>query len=174
MFRSRWSKVLLAIATLVAASIAFAGWYRVHYSMSVARAFEVNDPHSAQRVLIATQGSTFKDSLVAEIVGQLKPRNVYLNVVDISALAAVNDGDWNAIVIVHTWEMRKPPADVQAFVERARNSGKLVALSTSGAGSFKIDGIDAISTASVIDDVPARAAEIVRRVDALLGRKTGE
>jgi len=174
MFRSRWSKVLLAIATLVAASIAFAGWYRVHYSMSVARAFEVNDPHSAQRVLIATQGSTFKDSLVAEIVGQLKPRNVYLNVVDISALSAVNDGDWNAIVIVHTWEMRKPPADVHAFVERARNSGKLVVLATSGGGSFKIEGIDAISTASVIDDVPARAAEIVRRVDALLGRKTEE
>jgi hypothetical protein len=36
MLTRRWRKALLAAAALIAASIAFAGWYRQHYSMDVA------------------------------------------------------------------------------------------------------------------------------------------
>ena len=165
----RWRKVLLAIATLVAASIAFAGWYRVHYSMGVARSFEVNEPNSAQRVLVATQGSEFKDALVVALVAHLEARKCHVKVIDIAALPAANPGEWQAIVILHTWEMRKPPAQVKAFVDRARGSGKLVVLTTSGAGDFMMEGVDAISSASVMTDVPARAAQIAARVDVLLG-----
>jgi hypothetical protein len=165
--------VLLAIAALVAGSIAFAGWYDLHYSMNVARSFEVNDSHATQRVLIATQGSKFKDALVAAVVERLKARKVYVKVVDVSALPGVNEEGWNAIVLVHTWEMRRPPAEVKSFVDRTRNSGKLVVLTTSGAGNFKMDGIDAISSASVIAEVPSRAADIAARIDAILDGKTG-
>jgi len=171
MFRGRWQKVWLAIATLVLASIAFAGWYRIRYSMGVARAFEVNDPRAAQRVLIATQGSEFKDALVVELVAHLEAREAYVRVVDISALPGVEPGEWQAIVILHTWEIGKPPAEVKNFVARTRDSGKLVVLTTSGAGDFRLDGIDAISSASVMADVPARAAEIEARVDALLSTR---
>ncbi|HET9473956.1 MAG TPA: hypothetical protein VFO82_08685 [Steroidobacteraceae bacterium] len=153
----------------MAGSIAFAGWYQFRYSMSVARTFEVNDARSSQRVLIATQGSKFKDALVAEVVGYLRARNAYAKVVDISALTTVNEGDWNAIVIVHTWEMRKPPADVKTFVDRVSHPGRLVVLTTSGAGDFRMEGVDAISSASVIADVPARAADIAAKLDVLLG-----
>ena len=165
----RWRKVLLAAALLIAASIAFAGWYRLHYSMSVARSFEVNDPHSKPRVLIATQGSEFKDALVASVVEHLKARAAYVKVIDVSALPGVNVGEWSALVVVHTWQMRKPPEAVKAFVARARNSGKLVVLTTSGAGDFKMDGVDAISSASVIADVPTRVADIVAKLDSILG-----
>jgi hypothetical protein len=67
--------------------------------------------------------------------------------------------------------MRKPPAAVRAFVERARNSGKLVLLTTSGAGNFKMDGVDAISSASIVADAPSRAEEIRVRLDAILDGK---
>jgi hypothetical protein len=168
MVRPMWKKVLLAIAALVAGSIAFASWYRIHYSMSVARSFKVNAPSSAQRVLIATQGSKFKDAVVAGLVAHLESRNAYVKVIDVSALPEVREEEWSAMVVLHTWEMRKPPADARAFVDRARNSGKLVVLTTSGGGSFKMEGIDAISTASVIADVPARVADISERVDSIL------
>lgn len=171
MLTRSWHKVLLAIATLIAATIAFAGWYRIHYSMDAARSFEVNDPHSSSRVLIATQGSEFKDAVVARVAQHLEARAVYVKVIDVSALPGVDLRDWNAIVLVHTWEMRKPPGEVKAFVERARNSGKLVVLTTSGAGKFRMDGVDAISSASVVADAPSRAADIAARLDAILGAR---
>jgi hypothetical protein len=168
MLMRRWRKILLAAATLIAASIAFAGWYRIHFSMDAARAFEVNDPHSMVRVLIATQGSAFKDAVVTGVIEHLESRAAYVKVVDVSALPGVDPAAWNAVVVIHTWEMRQPPQDVQAFVDRARNSGKLVVLTTSGAGTFKLEGVDAISSASVVDDAPARAAEIAKRLDGIL------
>lgn len=168
----RWQKISLALTTLIAASIAFAGWYRIHYSMSAARSYDVNDPNAAQRVLIATQGSEFKDAVVASVVEQLKARAVHVKVVDVAALPGVDAGAWNAIVVIHTWEMRKPPKVVREFVERARDSGKLVVLTTSGAGTFKMDGIDAMSSASVVADAPLRATDILTKVESILGRET--
>jgi hypothetical protein len=55
MLSRSWRKVLFAIVALLAATVAVAGWYRVHFSMATARSFEVNDPRSTPRVLIATQ-----------------------------------------------------------------------------------------------------------------------
>jgi hypothetical protein len=168
MFTRRWRKILLAAMALIAMSVALAGWYRIHFSMSAARSFEVNDPRSSPRVLIATQGSEFKDAVVAGVVEHLKARAAYVKVIDVSALPGIDSGEWNAIVLVHTWEMRKPPRQVQDFVDRARGAGKLVDLTTSGAGSFKLEGVDAIASASVVADAPARAHDIVVKLDAIL------
>jgi hypothetical protein len=148
------------LAMLLTATVGVAGWYWIHFSMSAARPFEVNDPRTSPRVLIATQGSAFKDAVVARVVEQLKTRPAYVKVVDLSALPGIDAGDWNAVLILHTWEMRKPPREVQAFVDRAQATGKLVVLTTSGAGSFKLEGVDAISSASVLADAPSRAEEI--------------
>lgn len=40
--------------------------------MDVAEAYEVNSPNLKQKMLIATQGSKFKDSIVSEIIEQYK------------------------------------------------------------------------------------------------------
>jgi hypothetical protein len=165
-----WRKVLLALVALFAATVAAAGWYWIHFSMSAARPFEVNDPGSSARVLIATQGSEFKDAVVAGVVEHLETRAAFVKVVDVSALPGVDAGAWSAIVLIHTWEMRKPPEAVKAFADQARGSGKLVVLTTSGAGNFKLDGVDAISSASVVADAPSRAADIVLKLDAILDR----
>lgn len=167
MHTRRWRKILLAVAVLIVASIAFASWYRLHFSMGTAQAFELNDPRATTRVLIATQGSEFKDAVVRRVAGKLEARNAYVKVIDVSSLSSVDTAEWDGIVILHTWEMRKPPREVQAFVDRARGSGRLVVLTTSGAGDFKIDGVDAISSASVVADAPARADDILTKLDAV-------
>jgi hypothetical protein len=167
-----WRTLLLTVAVLIVAAIGFATWYRAHFSMDTARAFEVNDRQASPHVLIATQGSKFKDAVVAGVVDRLKSRGAYVNVIDISALRGVDDGEWDGLVLLHTWEMGKPPTEVQAFVDRARGSGKLVALTTSGAGDFRIDGIDAISSASVVTDAAARAGDILVRLEPILDRKS--
>lgn len=157
--------VIALIALLIPSSLI---WYRAHYSMTVARSFDVGAPSSAQRVLIATQGSPFKDSLVAGIIQHLRSRSVYISVIDVSALPSVRDSDWAAIVLIHTWEYSKPQADAKAFIDRLPDRRRIVVVTTSGSGKERISGVDAISAASLIRDVPTPLTTVTRRIDALL------
>lgn len=163
-----WKKVALAIAALPVAFLAFATWYLVHFSMDPAKPFEVNRPNAREHVLIATQGSKFKDAVVDGVVDRLGSRPAYVKVIDVASLRDVREADWNAIVVLHTWEMSKPPAAVKAFVDRAQARDKLVVLATSGEGHQHIDGIDTITSASVMAEAPAQAEQIASRVDKVL------
>jgi len=166
----RMRSILLAtigvVALLIPSSLL---WYRGHYSMHVARSFDAGSASAAQRVLIATQGSPYKDALVAGLVRHLRSRPVYIGVIDVSALPGVKPDDWTAIVLIHTWEYSQPQADALAFVERLPERRRLVVVTTSGSGRQRMPGVDAISAASVMDEPPASLVAVTRRLDALLG-----
>lgn len=163
-----WKKIIIGIAVLVLAIFVFLTWYTFHYSMDVARSFEVNSPELKSRVLIATQGSEFKDAIVAGVVDHLKQRQVYIKVVDVAALQQVSEDKWNAVVLIHTWQNMKPQADARKFLERVKDFSKVIVLTTSGEGDFKMEGVDAITTASAMADVPSRVADIRTRLDSIL------
>jgi len=168
MLTHKWRKALLIVALTLFALAASAGWFLVRHTMNVARAFEVNDSRSSPHVLIATQGSEFKDAVVAGLIDDLKSRNAYVKVIDISSLPGVDARDWNAVVILHTWQVGRPPPEVTAFLDRSGERRRIVALTTSGGGDMKIEGIDAISSASRMLDVPLRVNEILHEIDAIL------
>ena len=165
-----WKKILIGVAVLALVIFAFLAWYKIHYSMDVARSYEVNSPELKSRVLVATQGSEFKDAIVAGIVDHLKQRQVYIKVVDVAALPQVNADKWNAVVLIHTWQNMKPQADAENFLERVKDFSKVIVLTTSGNGNFKMEGVDAITTASVMADVPSRVADISTRLDSILDK----
>jgi hypothetical protein len=150
---------------IVAASL---GWYWFRHSMAPAASFAVNEPGLPQHVLIATQGSAFKDAIVRGVVERLEQRPLYIQVVDVTGLASIDERDWDAIVVLHTWQLEQPQPDAAAFIARANDRRKVIVLSTSGAGTQKIAGIDAISAASQMTDVASRVAELVARIDSEL------
>ena len=163
-------KVIIGIAALALTTFAFLTWYKFHYSMDVAESFEVNTPELKHRVLIATQGSDFKDAIVDGIVVHLKQRHTYIKVLDVAALQQVNEDKWNAVVIIHTWENLKPQADAKAYLERVKDLKKVIVLTTSGNGGHKIEGVNAITSASVMTDIPSRILDIKNRLDSILDR----
>jgi hypothetical protein len=163
-------KVIIGIAALALTNFAFFTWYKFHYSMDVAESFEVNTPELKHRVLIATQGSDFKDVIVDGIVVHLKQRHTYIKVLDVAALQQVNEDKWNAVVIIHTWENLKPQADAKAYLERVKDLKKVIVLTTSGNGGHKIEGVNAITSASVMTDIPSRILDIKNRLDSILDR----
>ena len=165
---SRLRRVLYWTTGVVVLLLAFITWDTLRYSMEPANSFEVNTPQSGPRVLIATQGSAFKDAVVAGVIDHLRTRSAYVKVVDVSALPNIKERDWNAIVVIHTLEMNRPPPEAQAFVDRMGGGNRAVVLSTSGGGDFKMQGIDAISSASKVSDVPMHVAQITARLDAIL------
>ena len=163
-------KVVIGIAALAFTIFSFLTWYKFHYSMDVARSFEVNTPELEHRVLIATQGSEFKNAVVDGIVDHLKQRHAYIKVVDVAALLQVNEDKWDAVVVIHTWENLKPQADAKAYLERVKDLKKVIVLATSGNGGHKIEGINAISSASVMTDIPLLTLGIKTRLDSILDR----
>lgn len=165
-------KILLVVLALVGAALVFMTWYRQHYSMDVARAFELAGSPAGPRTLIATQGSEFKDAVTAGLVEHLRRRSASVKVIDVSGLESIQPQDWDVIVVIHTWEMRKPPAAVQSLADRMQEKDNLVVLTTSGAGNFKLAGMDAISAASQMADVPARVEEMTMRIDTILDRES--
>lgn len=142
--------------------------YTHRHSMLVAGSYVAGNPALEPRVLIATQGSSFKDAVVDRIVADLKPRVGYLKVMDVSELPAIHDNEWTVIVVIHTWEYGKPQADAAAFVNRVADKRKLVVVTTSGGGEQKMPGIDAISAASQMREAPSRADAVMAKVNAIL------
>jgi hypothetical protein len=143
-------------------------WFRSQNPMHIADSFEVGDPAVPQHLLIATQGSPFKDALVQRIVQHVEPRSVYIKVIDVTALADVQEADWAAIVVIHTWENWNPQADAKAFLDRSRSPHKIIVVTTSGSGRETLPGLDAISAASVMREGPQTFNEVAKRIDALL------
>ena len=136
--------------------------------MGPATPLEVGERGTGSAVLIATQGSEYKDAVVRALVDGLRRRSVYVRVADVSALPGIAETDWNVIVVVHTWQMGKPEPHAREFVERVKDRSKLVVLTTSGGGDEKMPGVDAISAASEVARAPADAEALLQRTTQVL------
>ena len=70
------------------------------------------------------------------------------------------------------WDYWKPPAEVKSFVERTKKDAhKIVILTTSGEGSYKMEGVDALTGESILSEVPVFSGKIVERLTPLLNFK---
>jgi hypothetical protein len=136
--------------------------------MDIAKTFTVTEPQAKHKLLIATQGSDYKNAVLEGLIAAAKTRQMTLEVIDVSSLSTVNIEDWSAIVIIHTWENWQPQVNAIEFAQRHPNTDKIVFLSTSGQGNLKIPKVDAITSASLLTDVTKDVAEIVHRIDAVL------
>jgi hypothetical protein len=162
-----WRRLLRLSATVVLGLFLLLSGYRYHESMAVARSFEVNAPELDRRVLIATQGSRFKEAVVDAVVSRLRQRPVYIKVIDLSLLGGVQAAEWSALVVLHTWENWNPQLAAKRFVRRANAPEKVVVLATSDDGEDKMAGVDAI-TATEVEEAPPYAEAILARLEPLL------
>lgn len=164
----RRTGLLAATAVALLSLLVAALWYRAHYGMNKVTPLEINDPRLPQRILIATQGSAFKDAVLAQLLPCLSSLPIHIQVRDISALATVDEANWTALVIIHTWENRRPEPAAAAFLARVKTREHIVVLATSGDGSEKIAGVDALTAASDSDNVPRLSKAIKQRLNAIL------
>ncbi|MFH6769077.1 hypothetical protein V8G56_10055 [Gaetbulibacter aquiaggeris] len=162
-------KITLFILSLGVMLLVYAVWYKYEYSMDKVETVQFNSPDLDLKLLIATQGSAFKNEITSNITDHYKKDSVYIKVIDVSQLPEIDPIDFNAIVIIHTWENWKPPKEVQSFLEQnMSNQNKIVVLTTSGKGSFKIKEIDAITGESKLENTTFYANLIIKKLDDLI------
>ncbi len=77
--------------------------------------------------------------------------------------------DFDAILLIYRWEARAPPEPVQLFMEKnLRLKNKMVVMTTSWYGFEKVENTDAITGASIVENVPIFTDKIIKRLDPLL------
>ena len=146
-------KILLSIVLgVVTILLLLLGTYIVVNVQGVIEPFKVGNPNAKNKILIASQGSDFKDNLLETLVHELRGDDKYLYVVDCTKLGNEVFSDWDVIIIIHSAQIHKMPREAELFLKRSIDLSKVILVSTSGAGDDKIEGfeVDAISTASRI------------------------
>ena len=135
-------------------------------------AYSVNQPALEKKVLIASRQSEFKSELVQRITDAFKDKDVYINVIGIDML---NDEDariYNAVVIINTSMAWAIDRKVEQFLDNYGELNSIIVLTTSDGGDVLPDlegrNIDAISSASVKEQVDPVSENIIQKIEALL------
>ena len=164
-------KILLTIIlSLVTIIIILFITYIIVNIQGVIEPFQVGNPQATNKILIASQGSDFKENLLETLVQELKSNDKYLYVVDCTKLGDEILSDWDAIVIIHSAQIHKMPREAELFLKRSVDLSKVILVSTSGAGDDKIEGfeVDAISTASRISITHKVISWLIPQVESRL------
>ena len=95
---------------------------------------------------------------------------------DISGLVEINESDWNAVVLIHTTENSRPPADVKAYLDRAQNLNKVIVVTTSGSGDWKSDDHDVhvVTSASKTEELSDMVQHIIAMLQSIMHTVPGE
>lgn len=164
--------ILIVVVSLI---VLFVIVFGIHYALinrqGVAQPFEVGTADMDKKVLIATQGSNFKNVMVDTLTSRLKGEDVYIRVIDISGLNEVNQEDWDAEIIIHTTEAFKLPESVKEYLDRIENPDEVMLLITSGSGKWRPEDykVDILTSASRVEDIAKLADSIMIKVNSLFG-----
>jgi len=158
----------IGVGCFLALAVAFSLWYLIKFYPRTAESFEINSPDQPTRILVATQGSEFKDALVAAVCDRLRKQPVHVKVIDVGGLGEVDTDEWNKVLVVNTAMMNIMSGPVRRLVARGEGLDKVLLFVTSGGADFKPADltVDALSGAS-------RKRDTNRLADLILDWTTG-
>lgn len=164
----RYEKTVMKTKLLKIIGIIFGGFaglvlvgfaiYVILYYPRKAKFFEINTDYPTKKILIATQGSDFKDTLAKILCDSLKKSSVYIKGIDVGELAEVNDEDWDRILIINSFIIWLNKS-VDRFITRAVTPGKILVFITSGGADwlpqpkFMVDAFTSASKKAYINDL---------------------
>ena len=165
---SRKKRIVLFVLSILVLVATYAIWFKIEHSMDEASSYQMNSPENTSKLLIATQGSEFKNAVTNELVAHYKKDSIFIDVIDVSTLKEINPSEYDAMVLIHTWENMKSPSSVEQFIKRTSDyKDKIVVFTTSGQGTYKMKGVDAISGESILKDTTMYAEKIIYKLDSL-------
>ena len=167
---SKKKKILIASLSVIIVLFLFAAWYQYEYSMNKVHDFQINSTETSHKLLIATQGSEFKDAITSNIINYYQDNEtIYIKVIDVDGLDNIKPENFNALVIIHTWESWKPPMAVEKFIRRVgQDQDQIVVLTTSGSGTSKMKEVDALTGESKLESVDYFTDQIIEKIEPLL------
>jgi hypothetical protein len=163
-------RIAIVVGVLIALILVASVVYLIINRQGVIEGFEVKSPDLEHKILIASQGSDFKNALVDSLVKHLVQKQVYIKVIDVTALSEVDEDTWDAMVFIHTTEQWKLQPDVSAYLDRAQDLSKITLVITSGSGEWRPQdyNIDVITSASRVHEIGSIVDRIMARLNLIL------
>jgi hypothetical protein len=155
----KWLKILIwLITTPVALLLALFFSYIIVNQQGVIQPFHVGNANAKYKILIASQGSSFKEVLVERYVNELKNDSTFISILDCTELDESYVDNFDAFIVIHTMQIHKIPEEADIFLHKLPDLSRVVLVSTSGAGDehyekLDIDGISSASRLSAIDPI---------------------
>ena len=136
---------------------------------------EFGNMNAADRVLIATVGTDFKDAVVEKVTQELAEEDVYVRIIDLKAIENTDTQQFDAIVLFNTCTAWMVDYHVTDFLRAADESEKewIVVLTTAADPDWEAGNldVDAISSASVPEQISPMANKILVRIRRLLAAR---
>ncbi len=127
---------------------------------------------SKERLLIVTQDSTFKDTVVSNIISEFEKEKVFIEVIDLTRLPDKSTRDYGAIVIMNDYKFFRMNNDVTAFMQRVDDNEKrkIVLLTTAGSPTLVKDDldVDAFTSASKMIQADAVSEMIIKKINRII------
>jgi len=152
--------------------VLFGFWYNWKYSMGVAESYTVNNPMLKDKLLIATQQSEYKDKVTKSISDYYQGKDLFVSVIDVTELDASLLDKYDAFVILHTCQMWKPPKKVRSFLKHKNEKSKIFTVCTSGPGDLRTEGVDGVSSASVLYEAKNDALKTIEWINKQFRKDT--
>ncbi|MDA3837571.1 MAG: hypothetical protein PF574_01160 [Candidatus Delongbacteria bacterium] len=158
-------KFLIGFLIGVAGLAIFMTIYMMMYSQGVIEPFEAGEKASSEKVLIASQGSEYKNMFVKKIIEKLKNDSLFIKVIDVTEIEKENIDDFKAVLIINSIEMYDMQENAKGFLSSG-NIDKVIMVATSGNGSMgpKDNSIDAVTTASSIETIDQKVQEVIKKI----------
>jgi hypothetical protein len=136
---------------------------------------EIHRPILEKRILIASRQSEFKNAVVEKIEATFLSQAVYIKVIGIEDLKFEDATQYSATVLINTAMGWKIDRKVDHFLDRHQGLNSIVVLTTSDGGNISPDTekhqVDAISSASVIDQTELVTNKIVSKINELIKKR---
>lgn len=164
-------KILIAvIGTPVLLSAILLLTYIIINRQGIIEPFQLGNSGAENRILIASQGSDFKNNLLDTLVFQLKSDENFLSMIDCTELGNENDEEWDAVIIIHTLQIHNMPEAAEAFLSGVKDLSKVILISTSGAGDESVENfnVDAVSTASRLTAIDPIMDWLIPKLEKIL------
>lgn len=132
--------------------------YVILYYPRKAESFEINTDKHTKSILIATQGSDFKDILTMTLCDSLRKSFMHIRGIEVKDLANVDDKEWDRIIIINSFIIRLNK-HVDRFINDAAEPEKILVFITSGGADwqpqpqFRVDAITSASREMYINDL---------------------
>jgi len=170
----KWVKIVITIiATPIVLFIVFLGSYIVINWQGVIEPYQIGNSDANQKILIASQGSEFKNNLEKELIRLLKNDNTFLSIVDCTTLEDERASEWDAVIIIHTTQIHGMPEEVRGFLSSSDDLSKILLVTTSGGGDEVVTEfeVSAISTASRLSVTSIITKWVKSRLDSIIEKE---
>lgn len=130
----------------------------------------INNLNAPHKIVIASNGSDFRDSIRDRVIKTYSD-NCYIEVINLDKLQTVEYERYDAILIMDAfWAWGGLNPEMKNYIDSLNDKKKVVLFFSAGDGELKYsyNGVDAISSASVIEEEDKVVQEITGKIDMLL------